>query len=160
MGNRLVIKNADFSTNAVYNDDIEWLETGLLKGFIVSNPASSVFGEISTVTTTDNYKKLARLSSTIEVPNGKKITIRIYNVAEVLKYIYITSVGYKESWSGSTIPEEALPATSLYYASAEYYPRYEWVNNTGETVYFQACVGIEGITNLSTSNYIVRYYIS
>ena len=159
MGKRLIIRGADFSTNAVYSETIVWSEMSLLEGFIVSNPSSSIFGTISTVTTTDNYKKLARLQQTIKVEPNQTLRLRIYNINNEQKNIYVTSVGYQSAWSGSTIPSSALPAVSLYYAAQEYRAQYTWKNETSQTMYFQACVGVENVTILTESNYVVKYYV-
>ena len=159
MGKRLIIKGADFSANAIYSDNIEWTDIAMAKGFIVSNPSSSAFGEISTTTTSANYKKLARLASTIAIPNGKKLVIRVANSSDEFKKGYFTTLRYQTAWSGSSIPSEALPAVSVYHGSEQYVSKYEYTNNSGSTIYLQACVGVEGVTTLNVSNYKCKYYL-
>ena len=160
MGKKLIIKGANFSANALEPSGVVWSQTTLVKPFLVSNPSNADFGQIdSGGTTTTTYKKLARLATTIEVPNGKTLRMKIDNIIDQPKAFWATQLSYQTAWSGSTIPSSALPAVGIDFPAESYITLLSYLNNSGGTQYFQATIAIENVTEMTETNYKVYYYV-
>lgn len=159
MGKKLIIKGADFSANALESSSVVWSQTTLLKPFIVTLESSSLFGQLAVNTSSDNYKKLARLGTTIQVPTGKTLRMKVTDLSDNRQYFWLTTVSYQNAWTGDTIPSSALPATSADYPAESYSQTYVYTNNSGSTQNINGAMAIQGVANMTPTNYKVFYYV-
>lgn len=167
MGKRLIIKDADFSENAVYTA-VEWTTQECGKPYITANPDNGNFGKSATSTSSDAYKATARLAGTIAVPVGKKIVIEVTDgTTGIRQSIIPNALFYPEAWSGTgvgfVVPVE-IPSDNTHFYSisnntTDVYSRFEWVNNKGVTAYFMMNFKISGLTVITGGNYPARYAI-
>lgn len=169
MGKRLIIKDADFSANALYIG-VEWTTQTCGKPYITSNPDNARFGQTTTAdTTSDSYHARARLAGTIAVPAGKKIIIEFTELATGIRKDFIPDAFfYPSAWSGVgtgfVVPVE-IPSDNrqfysiLFNANNDVYSRYEWVNNKGVTAYFMMNFMIDGESTITGGNYPARYAV-
>ena len=159
MGRKIIIKNADFSANALEPGGIEWSQMAMVKPFILSNPANVDFGKLFDGSTGNVfYRKHARLSSTIEIPAGKKLYLKVKstNSNEWVRF-NTSSLEYRSAWSSD--PTSALPATSIYFDLEDYRISYEFDNQGNSIVYFQASLAVIDVADLSVNNYVVYYVL-
>lgn len=164
MGKRLIIKDADFSANAVYTA-VEWVEMDCVKPGLTTNPANAKFGKAYTDTTSTGYKTSARANGTILVGNGKKIIVEIYERTtgtriNVCPYTLYYAQAWINAGAGSVVPDSAFPATSIMFNNPQpAMNRYEWTNDTGGSVNFMFDFTLEGAPTITAANYLMRYAI-
>lgn len=163
MGKRLIIKDADFSANAVYAA-VDWSIMACVKPWVIPNPSNASFGQ-SGSDSSASYPITVRAYSTISVPAGKKIIVEVEDKATSTRQrILPNALYYSGAWEGSgsgfKVPASAFPATSiLFNQQSNIYSRFEWVNNTGSAVNFMLEFGLDGTPSITGSNYNMRYAI-
>lgn len=170
MGKRLIIKDADFSANAVY-PGFPWIDKNCGKVYIIANPANANFGKSGTFSETSGsiYMITARSTGTIEVPNGKKIIVEIVaNETGIRQSVLPQALRYPSSWEGTgryyvvpvSIPAGESQDYSIYFDSnTPATSRFEWVNNTGSTANFMFQFQLDGKPDITAANYTMKYVI-
>ena len=121
MGKRLIIKDADFSENAVYTA-IEWTKVNSVKPPVITNPNSASVGQYNQYSTdpSSGYQIFSRPYGTVTVPAGSKILFEVLNKSTGARMEFIPNANsYSNSWSGTpaSVPENAFPVSVIYYNS-------------------------------------------
>lgn len=154
MGKKLIIKDADFSANAV--ETRNWVDMQLYKPSIWANPSSADFGK-EIPASNNAYKPVGRNINSISVPAGKKLVVAIVNNSGTFQSFTGNTVSYGTAISGS-IPS-GVSVESMYFGDTMFSKIREYQNNTNKTLNVVGSFRVEDVAEMNVSLYSMKYVI-
>lgn len=156
MGKKLIIKDADFSANAIEIDIVSWMDMQLYQPSVYTNPSNTNFGKEYN---SGQGLNAARNKSTITLPNGKKLIVKIVNNSGNSQMFNGNSVSYSSSFAGA-LPS-GLAATSFTFGGSqgEYNYTHTYLNNSGNTLNVIISVLIQNVSTITPSSYLMKYVV-